>query len=422
VRMAARLGQQAVRKPGLRLRQKHATFGSVFAAREFRALWIAQVQSVAGDQLARVALTLHVFDRTHSSFLAAVTFAASVVPAFLGGLLFSGLADRLPRRRVMIACDLIRAGLVAIMVIPNVAVEAQVCLLFIVTMTSAAFSSARAALYPDILTGESYVVGMAITLTTFQFAQVVGFATGGLLVAIFGVSTSLLADAITYLLSAVITLLFITARPAAQSRADSSADKESLFSGLRLVFSTSGLRTPMLFGWLAAFYNAPEGVAAPLAAAFGGGAGITGDVLAAEALGASVGALLFSRGVDPASRQRLVPLLAAMACAALTLFGFRPPLLAALGILFMSGLLDCFQIAASTAFVMATPTAQRSQAFGIAQGGMSMGQGVAMLLAGAAAQHHSPSLVIASVGGVGFASALLIAASRNEPFSRQHAP
>ena len=53
---------------------------------EFRALWLAQVLSVAGDQLARVALTLLVYDRTHSALLAAVTFAASVVPAFIGGL------------------------------------------------------------------------------------------------------------------------------------------------------------------------------------------------------------------------------------------------------------------------------------------------------------------------------------------------
>src|SRR5262245_63559284 len=86
-----------------------ATFGEVFAVGEFRSLWLAQVLSVAGDQLARVALTLLVFDRTGSSLLAAVTFAASVVPTFVGGIALSGLADRWPGRRVMMACDLSRA-------------------------------------------------------------------------------------------------------------------------------------------------------------------------------------------------------------------------------------------------------------------------------------------------------------------------
>ena len=85
---------------------ERATFGQVFALSEFRALWAAQMLSVAGDQLARVALTWLVYERTHSALLAAVTFVASIVPTFVGGIVLSGLGDRLPRRRVMIASDI----------------------------------------------------------------------------------------------------------------------------------------------------------------------------------------------------------------------------------------------------------------------------------------------------------------------------
>src|SRR5215469_10177351 len=87
-------------------------FREVFVVPEFRALWAAQMLSVAGDQLARVALTVLVYDRTRSAFLAAVTFVMGVMPIFLGGAVLSGLADRLPRRAVMIVCDLGRAALV----------------------------------------------------------------------------------------------------------------------------------------------------------------------------------------------------------------------------------------------------------------------------------------------------------------------
>ena len=76
---------------------------------EFRALWLAQLLSVIGDQLARVALTVLVYDRTRSALLAAITFVASIVPTFFGGVTLAWLADRYPRRAVMIACDLIRA-------------------------------------------------------------------------------------------------------------------------------------------------------------------------------------------------------------------------------------------------------------------------------------------------------------------------
>lgn len=402
---------QAASAPGPSPASGRATFGQVFAVAEFRALWAAQVLSIAGDQLARVALTLLVYDQTHSALLAAVTFAASVVPSFIGGIWLSGLADRLPRREVMIVCDVLRAGLVALMVVSGVPVAVLVCLLFLVTLIGAPFSAARAALYPDILPHDRYVLGQAVTLTTMQFAQVLGFATGGIVVGFFGIRTSLVIDAVTFLASALITRLWVRARVAPRARAGAGASEGGgLRDGLRLVFSDPRLRTPMLLGWLAAFYNAPEGIAVPLAGSLGGAsvAVAVGMLLAALALGASVGAITFSRFVQPATRVRWMTPMAAAACGVLILFALHPPLPVALAILAVSGLFDSYQVAANAAFVTATPHAQRSQAFGIALGGMSLGQGAMMILAGAAAQRFSPGLVAAGGGVAGVVAALLI--------------
>jgi hypothetical protein len=63
--------------------------------------------------------------------------------------------------------------------------------------------------------------------------------------------------------------------------------------------------------------------------------------------------------------------------------------------------------------VQAAPAAQRSQAFGIAQAGMSLGQGAAMVLAGAVAERVAPSLVIAASGAIGFVVAAMVALSRS---------
>lgn len=73
----------------------------MFAVREFRALWSSQIFSVIGDRLALVALTILVFDRSHSPLLTAVAYASGYVPWVIGALL-SGLADRFPRRDVMV--------------------------------------------------------------------------------------------------------------------------------------------------------------------------------------------------------------------------------------------------------------------------------------------------------------------------------
>jgi MFS family permease len=77
-------------------------------------------------------------------------------------------------------------------------------------------------------------------------------------------------------------------------------------------------------------------------------------------------------------------------------------------LLAVSGVFTCYQVAANASFVQATPASQRSQAFGIAQGGISLGQGISIIIAGAAAEHATPSLVIAAAGGIGVLCAAVL--------------
>jgi predicted MFS family arabinose efflux permease len=401
-------------------------FRDVFVVAEFRALWIAQLLSVVGDQLARVALTVLVYDRTRSALLASITFVVSIVPTFLGGVMLAWLADRYPRRRIMIACDIARCVLVMVMALPGLALRAMVALLFVVTLVGAPFGAARAAIYPDVLTGDRYVMGTAVTLTTYQFAQVLGFAAGGTVVAFFGTRTSLILDAVTFAVSAIIVRVWVRPRPAPAAAGGGGGPSRlaGIMVGARLVLSRPALRWPLLFGLLAAFYTAPEGVAAPLAHDVGGGAAAVGVILAADALGQSIGAIMLSRFAAPPTRLRVMGPLAVAACGVLVLFFGQPDLAVCLLILVASGLCASYQLAANAAFVSATPQAQRSQAFGLAQGALSLGQGTAMILAGAAAQHHSPARVIAVFGAVGAVVALAVAVGwahdRGRPTSGRH--
>jgi hypothetical protein len=68
-------------------------------------------------------------------------------------------------------------------------------------------------------------------------------------------------------------------------------------------------------------------------------------------------------------------------------------------------------LAANAAFVQAVPAAVRGQVFGLAQAGIITVQGAAILLAGAAASHLAPALVVAGAGGLGTAAAALLTGS-----------
>jgi MFS family permease len=397
-------------------RIEKATFRDVFAVREFRALWLAQVFSVAGDQLARVAMTVLVYDRTHSALWTALTYAVTFLPWVVGGLTLSGLADRLPRRQVMVACDIARLilvclmALVSLIVVPGPALWIMIVLLFLVTLLDSPFKSARSALVADILTGDRYVLATAVTQTTFQIGMVSGFALGGVVVALLGVRTALLADAATFGASAILVWFWVSARPAPAHWRSRSGD---MASGIRLVFGQRTLRTLVLFGWLDAFYVVPQSLAVPYAAQFRGislpvAAGL---LFASGPFGTMLGAIVFGRLVSPARRRRWMGPLAVAACGLLLLCWLRPGLAASLLIFIASGACAAYQLPANASFVAAVPPDRRGQAFGLANGGMQASQGLWFIAAGAVAVTVAPALVIAASGGVGAILAAALAKS-----------
>ncbi len=378
-----------------------ATFRDVFAVREFRALWFSEILSVAGDRLALVALTLLVFHHTRSPLLTAMTYAAGYLPWVIGGLFLADVADRRPRRAVMVVCDVVRAVLVAAMVIPHVPIGALVALLFATMMFAPPFESARAAITPDILPGEGYPLATAVIQTTFLAGQGLGAVGGGLAVAYIGFRPALAIDAATFVLSGLLIGLGIRSRPAAMSAGARSSALGRMREGFGLLFGDPALRTLLLLGWLVAFYTIPEGVAAPYAQKLGGGPIATGLVLASTVFSTAIFTPLFSRLVRPRRRLALMGPLAVLTCATLVLTALRPGLAVSLVIFSLSAAFGVYQLAANTAFVVRVPNERRAQAFSIANMGVIVGQGAAFVAAGAAAEVVAPAVVIAVGGGIG---------------------
>jgi MFS family permease len=93
-------------------------FAAVLRGREFRLLWLANAQSLLGDQLAPMALSVLVYDRTGSGLVTAAVYALTFLPALFGSVLLGPLADRLPRLALLVGGDVIRAVLLAVMALP----------------------------------------------------------------------------------------------------------------------------------------------------------------------------------------------------------------------------------------------------------------------------------------------------------------
>lgn len=385
--------------------QSKASFRDVFKVGEFRALWLSQVFSGAGDRLALIALTILIYQRTQSPLLAAVAYAAGNVPYIFGALFLSSLADRFPRRTVMLAADIVRAVLVTVMLIPGTPLPVLIVMLYLVTLFQPPFDSARSAILGDILEGERYAVGAATTQMTMRVLVIGGAAIGGLAVALIGARMALGADAATFVVSGVLMLAGLKSRPAPVSKDDKSDKKPNgfslLLSGTRIVFGDKALRILMLTGWLAAFYEIPEGIAAPYAGALKMGATGTGVIIAATNTGAVISAPFFTKRVGPLTRLKWMGPMAVLACGLLAFSAVHPTLIGSIAIFVVAGSFAIYQIPANTEFVKRIPNGTRAQAFGLANAGLIVGQGVAFAVAGAACELASPPVVVAVGGGIG---------------------
>jgi MFS family permease len=379
------------------------TFADVLRNREFRALWLADIQSWAGDQVARVALSVLVFDRTDSAFLTAAIYCLTYLPEIVGGAWLPGLADRYPRRTVMVICDLLRAVLVGAMALPQVPIGVICALLVLAILAGRPFRAAEGAILPDILSDESYVVASGLRMMTDQLAQIAGFALGGVAIAAIGTRAGLAVDAVTYLVSAVLIAGFLKHRPAPDLPADDAEQARvgSIWSVAKYVANEPTMRALVPLGWLAAFFIAPEGLAAAYAATVGGGAVRTGLLLCSIATGCAVGSYLVVRLIPTSRQPELIGPLAIATGIPLLICAFRPGLVLSLALWCVSGALSAYQVPAFARLIRLVPPHLRGKIIGVIGSGLISIQGLGVLLIGALASGIGAPAAVAVAGAIG---------------------
>lgn len=390
--------------------ERAASYHDVFAVRAYRHLFTASALSYLGDQLTKVALAFLVFDRTGSAVLSAAAYAIAFVPWVIGGPLLSSYADLLPRRQVMVACDVARCGLVAMLAIPGMPVPALIGVLFVANLLAPPFSSSRAALMPDLLEGDKYVVANGVDYLVRQASQVAGFLIGGASVALLRPQGALLIDAATFAVSAVVLLRGVPDVPPAAERTKRFSLLRDSVGGVRIVFSDPVLRAYVLLFWVASgFTYAYEGIAVPYAASLHGGASTAGVILATGPLGIAFGALVLTRAMSPKTRMRVLIPFAVVSVLALVPALLVHSLVLVLVLVFLAGFGSAFASPLNALFVRAVPAEYRGRAFGVAQSGVQAIQGLAMVAAGVAATQLSPGVVVGWCGILGTVAVVSLA-------------
>jgi predicted MFS family arabinose efflux permease len=352
-----------------------------------------------------------VFRQTGSVAATALTYAATLLPAVLGGYVLAGIGDRLPRRAVMVGCDLVRAGLFALMALPQLPLPYVVGLLVVAVFVEPAFSASEVSVLAATLDPDQFRSATGIRMVTNQAAQVGGFAFGGALVAWLHPRGALLVDAATYAASAALIRLLLR-NGSADSVNDCAPDTED--AGKRQPFlglwGDSRVRGLVALSALAGCFIVPEGLAVPFSSRIGVGPTETGILLAAIPLGGALGALLLTHGVRPSYRPRAASLMAMGCGLPLLVSAANPSWPVAWVTWLVSGLLAAYQVEVLTVVVHAIPDRIRTRSLGIVSAWLVGAQGAGLALFGALARQLGVGETIGLAGLIGSGLALALVA------------
>jgi len=176
--------------------------------RPFRRLFLARSVSVVGDNVAPIALAFAVFEIGGSASALGLVLAARAAPLVLLVLAGGVWADRLPRRQLMIAADLVRFTSQAVLATLLITGAAQLWYLVVLAAVHGAaaafYQPAAGGLTPQTVERSSLQEANALLFFSVSVANVAGPIVGGALVATVGTGWAIALDAGTFAVSAVL--------------------------------------------------------------------------------------------------------------------------------------------------------------------------------------------------------------------------
>jgi MFS family permease len=273
-------------------------FGLLGREPSFRSLFLATLGSGLGTWLALVALQIDILHRTHSPLWMSALLIADILPTLVVALLAAPLVDRLSRRGIMIAADLVRVG--AFCALPFATNATQIVAL--AAMTGVAGGFFRPAVYAGLpnLVADADLPGANALLQTIDNATwAVGSLAGGALVAAQGPHLAYWVNAATFVLSAAL-LARIPQRLLQAARAETRGHWHDLADGFVLVRRSRALMTVLVAWSVGMIANAFVNVGEPFLAtdAFSAGSFGLGLLMACAGVGLAMGAFLAGSWID----------------------------------------------------------------------------------------------------------------------------
>ncbi len=213
--------------------------------RDFLLIWFGQLISGVGSRLTSFALGVWVYDTTGSTTQFAMVFVAMSVPALIVSPFAGALVDRWDRRRIMIVCECVSAGVIAVMALLVATGHLGMWMIYagvgLSAVTNAFLQPAYAASVPLLANRDQLVRLNGMIQTGQGFSLVGGPALAGVLMQFMGVTAVLAVDALSFVVGAVCIALASIPRPVREQSDDPTSLLQEAHEGWRYVAERPGL-------------------------------------------------------------------------------------------------------------------------------------------------------------------------------------
>ena len=269
---------------------------SALSIPNFRRYFFGQSTSLIGTWMQSVAQSWLVFTVTHSATAIGFVLALQTLPVLLLGPYGGVIADRVDKRRLMIALQTlmgVQALVLGLLVVTHVVVFWEICVLAVVLGLNNCFENpARQSFVREMVGAEQVRNAVSLNSTMVNAARAVGPAVAGLLIATVGVGVCFLVNAVSFI--AVVYSLVSMDTTALRPSTPTARARGQLREGIRYVAHTPRLGVPLLMmaivGTLAYEFQVTLPVLAKVT--FGGNAATYGFLTSAMGVGAVAGGLV----------------------------------------------------------------------------------------------------------------------------------
>lgn len=293
------------------------TFALLVRRPQFRTLWLAQLVSLLGDWFNSVALVILVNRYAGSGVAVGTLFVARALPPFFFGPIAGVVADRFNRKAVLVITDILRFFIVLGFLLVDK--KSEVWLLYVLTAAqfsiAAFFEPARAAILPSVVEPNELLAANTISSVTWSVTLAFGAAIGGFTAAAFGPETSLIIDAATFVLSALLVLPLRVLRPVAST--EHTSGWRDMLDGFRYVTRRRNIAAFTLIKGMCQVGNIDVMIAVFAQSIFvvgKEGALTIGLMWAAHGIGAVIGPVIGNRFGDQSTRYLTRSMIVGFAC------------------------------------------------------------------------------------------------------------